>query len=109
MTKLLAFRKNHRKPAILYVNAKWCGFCKTTRPEMEKAAATLGSVVPIYDMDADRNKGDVENLKMVTGYPTILFVDATGKTTVYRGERVGKNLADWACAQSGNCGRSSRG
>lgn len=108
MTKLLAYRKNHRKPAILYVNAKWCGYCKTTRPEMEKAAATLGSVVPVYDMDADRNQEDVEQLKGVSGYPTILYVDATGKTTVYPGERTGKDLADWACAKSGNCARSSR-
>lgn len=105
---LIAYRKNHRKPAILYVNAKWCGHCTATRPEIEKAAAILGSVIPVYDMDADRNKEDVNALSMVNGYPTILYVGATGKIVQYTKDRVGKNLADWACAQSGNCARSGR-
>mgnify|MGYP006271566817 CR=1 FL=1 len=91
-------------PALLFVKAEWCPHCQHTKPEMRKAAAILGSVLPVYSVDSDKNADVVRQLN-VDGFPTIFFRTADGRLKTYRGERVGQKIADWACAQSGMCGR----
>lgn len=91
-------------PAVLFVKATWCGHCKAAAPEIRKAAAIMGSVVPVYEIDSDKHADVVESLK-VDGFPTIFFRTATGKLKTFRGERTGQRIADWACTQSGGCGR----
>lgn len=101
-----------RKPALVFVKAEWCPHCQHAKPEIQKAADIMGSVVPIHTIDGDKHKAGVSKLRRmglkVDGYPTIAFVNASGKATPYTGPRKGKDIADWACAQSGNCARSSR-
>lgn len=104
---LKPYRKNASPTAVLFVSASWCPHCKNTRPEMMRAARIMGSVVPVYEIDSERNKDVVAELK-VSGFPTIFFRNSSGRLTQYRGERQGQKIADWACAHSGNCGRSAR-
>ena len=101
---LKPYRKNATQVAVLFVSATWCPHCRNARPELEKAAAILGSVVPVYEVDSERNADTVELLG-VNGFPTIFFRNESGRVTKYNGERNGQHIADWACAQSGLCGR----
>lgn len=100
-----------QKPSIVFVKAEWCPHCQTTKPEIGKAAEILGSVLPIYMIDGDKHKADIDRkLKLkVDGYPTIVFLGRNGEMTQFKeGARTGKKIADWACAHSGNCGKSMR-
>ena len=101
---LKPFDRRSQGTAVLFVSAQWCPHCRNARPELLRAASTLGSVVPVYEVDSERDADVVEALG-VGGFPTILFRDARGKLAVYRGARVGSTIADWACARSGSCGR----
>lgn len=103
-------------PAVLFVKAEWCGHCQNTKPEIRKAGDILGTVLPIYTIDGDKDKEKpfFKQLKRaglkVDGYPTIAFLNAAGKVAHVFADfpRTGKKIADWACGHSGNCGRSSR-
>lgn len=101
-----------RGPAVLFVKAEWCPHCQHTKPEIQKAAQIMGTVVPIYQIDGDTDTATMKALSrrtQIEGYPTILFMDAAGNLTPYEeGARNGRKIADWACAHSGNCGLSSR-
>lgn len=99
-----AFRRNSAGPAVLFVKAEWCPHCQTTKPEIKKAAAILGSVLPVYEIDSEKHKDVVESLG-IDGFPTIFYRNAGGQLKTYRGERKGQKIADWACTQSGMCGR----
>lgn len=96
-------------PAILFVKAEWCPHCKTAKPEMEAAAQQLKSVIPVYAVDSERDKAVIDKFKNFKGFPTIYFKNAQGKLVEYReGDRKAQKVVDWACAHSGNCGRSTR-
>lgn len=99
-----AFRKNAPTVAVLFVKADWCPHCKRAKPEVQRAAEILGSVVPVYEVDSERNADVVESLG-VEGFPTIFFRNAKGKLVRYKGETRSRNIADWVCTQSGRCGR----
>jgi thiol-disulfide isomerase/thioredoxin len=98
-----AYRSNAPTVSVLFVKAEWCPHCQSAKPEMAKAAAVLGSVVPVYAVDSERNKAVVQKLG-VEGFPTILFRDARGKLHPYEGPRTGQKIADWVCSKSGMCG-----
>ncbi len=98
------YRTGARGPAVLFVKADWCPHCQSTKPEIRRAAQIMGSVVPIYEVDSERN-ADVVRALGVNGFPTILFRNAAGRMTAYNGERRARDIADWACAKSGSCGR----
>lgn len=105
---LKPYRRNARGPAVLFVKADWCPHCREMKPEMQKAAALLGSVVPVYAVDSEKHEDVIQKMG-VDGFPTIFYMDREGKLTMYREEsRTGRKIADWACAHSGNCGRSKR-
>ena len=97
------YRRNTSGPALLFAKADWCPHCQTAKPEIRKAAAILGSVVPVYELDSDKHQDAIEELG-VQGFPTIFFRDARGKLKEYKGERKGQKIADWVCAHSGRCG-----
>lgn len=90
-------------PSLLYVNVGWCPHCTRTMPEMQRAAATLGTALPCLSVDGDEHKALVSRLG-VQGFPTILFVSDGGRVVSYDGPRTSKRIADWACQQSGRCG-----
>lgn len=99
------FSRSHAGPALLFVSSKTCPYCIQARPQVRHAAAVLGSVVPVYEVDAVDHADVVKSLR-VDGFPTILFRRANGRLLEYRGERDGRRIADWACAVSGMCGPS---
>lgn len=104
---IYAYNRRARGPAVLYCSMATCPHCKSTRPHMAHAAALMGSVVPVYEVDSQRDADVIEALG-IQGFPTILFLDVNGRTTEYEGARSGRDIADWACAHSGGCGRSFR-
>lgn len=94
-----AFRKDAQVPCVLFVSAKWCGHCKNTAPEVDKAQRILGSKTPVYVVDADRDKAVVEALG-VEGFPTILVVSSDRRMTEYQGPRTGAAIAQFAKANA---------
>lgn len=98
------FRRNSTGPALLFVKAEWCGHCQEAKPQLRKAAAILGSVLPVYEVDSDKHADVVEKLN-IRGFPTIFFRFADGSLKEYKGARQGQKIADWACTQSGLCTR----
>jgi len=98
------FRRNSSGPALLFVKAEWCPHCHHAKPEIRKAAAILGSVLPVYEIDSEKHKDVVASMG-IDGFPSIFFRTACNQLKTYRGERKGQKIADWACAQSGMCGR----
>jgi hypothetical protein len=104
MSALKPYRKNASQVCVLFAKADWCPHCRSTKPEMESAAQILGSVVPVYEVDSERNKDAIAQLG-VEGFPTIFFRDARGQLSTYDGPRKGQQIADWVCTQSGMCGR----
>jgi protein disulfide-isomerase A6 len=52
--------------------APWCGHCKKSAPEFEKAAEILNGIVRVgaVNMDEERKAGEPYNIQ---GYPTIKF------------------------------------
>ena len=93
--------------AIYYVNVAWCGHCKRARPIMEKLSQDLGMSLDVIDVDGEK-WGDYLQQVMGPGaprsYPTILYIE-NGRATSFEDERTVRNLTDFACAMSGQCGR----
>lgn len=104
---LYPYNRYDQGPAVLYCSMVGCPHCTSTRPQMAQAAAIMGSVVPVYEVDSDRD-ADVVQALGVEGFPTILFRHPGGGYAEYDGPRKGRDIADWACAHSGGCGRSYR-
>lgn len=94
------------KPAILFVSATWCPHCRAAKPEMQGAAAILGSTVPVYLVDSEKNEAQIRRMK-VDGFPTIFYRSPRGLKP-YNGPRTARAVADWACAQAGSCSRRPR-
>lgn len=99
-----SFRRGSSGPAVLFVKAEWCPHCQSAKPELRKAAAVLGSVLPVYEVDSEKHKDVIEKMG-IDGFPTIFFRGPSGQLKTYTGERTGRKIADWACTQSGMCGR----
>lgn len=97
------FRKNAAAVAVLFVKADWCPHCKVAKPEVRRAAEILGSVVPVYEVDSERDAGVIEAMG-VEGFPTIFFRNVRGKLVEYRGQKRARDIADWVCTQSSRCG-----
>ena len=95
------------KPCVLFVKAEWCGHCKAAKPEMEKASRLLGSVIPMFSVDADSQAALVQKLG-VQGFPTILFMPANGPPVTYNGARTAQGVVDWVCRVSSLCAAGRR-
>lgn len=89
-------------PALVFVYADWCGHCKVAKPEVSKAAQSLGGAVPTYAINADRHPDLVEAWG-VEGFPDIAYVSQTGRRIPYTGERTGRAISDWVCQRSNSC------
>lgn len=60
---------------IVYIGAKWCGTCKTIKPEMERLGKMYGVQVNILDYDDDLESEEQEH---ITKVPTIRIYDESG-------------------------------
>lgn len=108
MTSMRAFPQNKNVrasgPALLYVNVKWCGHCKAARPVMEKVSGVLGSMVPVYDIDADE-RPDLARALGVNSFPTIIYVDASNNMHNFDDARTVDAITSFVCLHaSGNFG-----
>lgn len=86
--------------ALLALTAEWCGHCQALKPKYEKVAEALRGLVPVIQVDADKNR-DAAAEYGVKGFPTIklLYKDpATGKVKHqdYGGPREAKDMAAFA-------------
>lgn len=97
-----SYKRNGRKAAVLFVKANWCPHCRAMKPEIHKAAAILGSVLDIEEVDSKVHATDIEGMR-IDGFPTVFFRDNEGRLTKYTGQRTGNAIADWACHLSGKC------
>jgi thiol-disulfide isomerase/thioredoxin len=91
-------------PCVLFCKADWCGFCTKAKPEIAEAARRMGSVVPVYVIDADKQEKIVSGLG-VRGFPTIFYVDQNGRKQEYDGDRTGRAISEWVCNKVGSCMR----
>ena len=103
MTSLRDFPRNANLrtigPALLYVNVKWCGHCKKTRPIMEKVSGVLGSVVPVYSIDGDE-RDDLVAALGVQGFPSIFYVSESGARYPYTEDRTVDAITSAVCQYS---------
>lgn len=104
MSRVKQYSANAAKVALLFNKADWCPHCKAAKPEIDRAAQILGTVVPVYAVDSERDAVFQSKIG-VQAFPTIMFRDARGKLTEYSGAMDGRAIADWTCAQSGMCGQ----
>lgn len=98
------YRNNAASVCVFFVKADWCPHCQRAKPEIRNAAEILGTVVPIYEVDSERDARTIQAWG-IEGFPTILFRNARGAMIQYDGDRTGQAIADWVCSQSGMCGR----
>lgn len=82
------------RPVMLMVYAEWCGHCKSTRPEYQKAADKGSREVFWGVVHSDAEKESVKKLMPlvedvfdVKGYPTIVGLTASGRKVPYKGPR----------------------
>ena len=98
MLKFTGTLNDAEKPALLFVNVSWCGHCVRAKPEMNKVATMMGSVVPVYSVDGDKFDGMVKGWG-VSSFPTILYVNQ-GRAVAYDGDRTADLSVGWVCRQS---------
>ena len=94
-------------PVLVFVGVTWCPHCKSMKPVMSEVAQRLGSALPVVSVDGDKHAERVQRWG-VQGYPTLIFLGANGRGTIYTGARTAKAVTDWACQQSGRCGLNAR-
>jgi thiol-disulfide isomerase/thioredoxin len=69
------------KHTILFVHAKWCGYCKRTMPEFVAASKTVTSIHFALLEDVDLKK--MSDPLPVSGFPTFFLINKdTGIITV---------------------------
>ena len=97
-------------PAVLFVKADWCPHCRAAKPQVEEASRMLAAAsIGVYAVDSEKHKAYIQKLR-VPGFPTILFVDAAGKTHTFPGgDRSSERIASWVCVSSGACAAGGGG
>lgn len=85
------------KPALLYVNAKWCPHCVEARPVLQQVSNITGTAVPVYDVDSERNKKLISELG-VKGFPTIIYRNGAGRLAEFKNmARTRQNIEGFVC------------
>jgi len=89
------FTRKLNLPCVLFVSAHWCPHCTDMAPHMKRCQTSLQNEMPVYVVDADKNKKVVEQLG-VRGFPTVLIVGTDRKMREYTGPRNGNSIAAFA-------------
>lgn len=95
----LYIEKAKGRGGIVVVKTDWCSFCKSTMPILEETSRKLGSAYPIFKLDGDK----ATKIK-VDGFPTIFYINRTGKITgKYTGDRSVQGFLKGICKNSLVC------
>ena len=88
------------KNTLIIATAKWCPHCVKAMPEFEKVAKESPIKVPgkesilVKLLDETTDKAEIGKLD-VSGFPSILLIDNTGKRTEYGGQRTYNGIMDF--------------
>jgi thiol-disulfide isomerase/thioredoxin len=87
-----------QKPALILFHATWCPHCRAVYPAFNRAAKTVGGGgdISVYRIDIDDDAEGMAKKFGVTSFPTIVFVNARGRKTVYAGDRSSQDIARFA-------------
>lgn len=86
-------------PALLFVKADWCGYCREATPVLKKVSSILGSVVPVYAIDVDQ-RPDLARALGAKSFPTIIYARADNTLVKYEGERTADAISSFVCQNS---------
>lgn len=80
------------KPALCLFKAEWCGHCKHfTNTWLELIESDMNKKIDFKTFDSDYNKKILDDIKVITGFPTIMYVtyedDKPSKLEEYNGNR----------------------
>lgn len=68
------------KLKVLEFSTTWCGYCKKFAPDWDDVSNTYRQKADFQTLDGDDAANEVLKTKYgITGYPTIIFTDNTGK------------------------------
>ena len=76
---------------VLIFYAPWCGYCKKSMDEFEKAVEEGNGNILLINSDAEDNK-DLLKKHKIEGFPTIV----KGNGTVYNGDRTSKDIVEFS-------------
>jgi thiol-disulfide isomerase/thioredoxin len=97
--------KGATKPGTLLIMADWCGHCQRFKPVYEQAASLLKDSATLYvikDTDLE-NRPDIQRALSFRGFPTVKYVDSTGK--VLGDYEKGRDLNTFVSSVKGHCQR----
>lgn len=88
-------------PALVFVYADWCGYCRRAKPLMEQVATRLGGSLPVVAINGDHWKAFIDQtLGGVKSYPTLLYVNTIGQIARFEDERSFQSIMNFVCDQS---------
>jgi thiol-disulfide isomerase/thioredoxin len=98
---------NHKdfksKQGLIMFKAEWCGHCQNAKPQMQLVSDATGMAFPIGLVDGDNSKLSTK-LAGVEGYPTLIFVNVSGKVSGnYNGNRDASEILKAICNKSKVC------
>ena len=94
------------KKGMVAFLSDYCGYCVRFAPAYEKTAETLGKSFPLYYLDCDKYSDFALNTLNIEGFPTILYIDRTGKPyKPYVKERDEYTLLKEICKEAQVCSR----
>lgn len=93
------------KKGLIVWSAEWCGHCKALKPDYIKAASILGKSFPLFNVDCVKYS-DFASKMGIKGYPTIKYLDRTGKMTKdFTADRSVNGIIDDVCSETKVCKR----
>lgn len=83
LTSRLAVAAKEKKPAVVFVQATWCSYCKAYKRLIERDAAVRlgfeGLVRLEIDVEREAREDFRKAIGLGAGHPKIVFFDATGE------------------------------
>jgi thiol-disulfide isomerase/thioredoxin len=83
-------------PSLIYVYVDWCPFCQKAKPIIDQVERLLGREIPVVRVNAETQKALAKKLG-ASSYPTILYLDRTGSTHTFEGERSVDTILNFVC------------
>ncbi|CAN4099671.1 unnamed protein product [Withania somnifera] len=87
---------NSGKNVLLEFYAPWCGHCKQLAPILDEVAVSFENDADVVIAKIDATANDIpQGTFEVQGYPTLYFNSASGKISLYQGERTKEDIIDF--------------